>query len=65
MQSQIKSRTTVSESETKIEVRTQTGRWQQPEVVKLKQAFVPSQSCSFFHNVILPGSGVPFSPLND
>jgi hypothetical protein len=42
MQSQIKSRTAMSENETRIEVRTQAGRWQQPEALKLKPAFVPS-----------------------
>ncbi len=55
----------MSENETRIEVRTQAGRWQQPETVKLQPAFVPSQPYSFFYNVILPESGVPFSPLND
>ncbi len=40
-------------------------RWPQPESLASKSALKPSLPRSFFHNVILPESDVPFSPLND
>jgi hypothetical protein len=37
----------------------------QAEALALAPVIEPGPSRSFFHNVTLPQSGVPFSPLND
>jgi hypothetical protein len=65
MQTQINPKNTVSGNETKIEVRTEAGRWQQPQAVGLKPALLPGLPPQVFNSMILPGRGVPFSPLND
>ena len=62
---QTQTKTNARRNGARLEVKTETGRWQQPEAIELKSASATGQTFSFFQNLILPERGVPFSPLND
>lgn len=56
---------THSESHLALEIPAKIIRRPKAEALELAPVIKPGSSRSFFHNVILPKSGVPFSPLND
>jgi hypothetical protein len=65
MHAQNQSRPARSENQSAIESPTPIIGMPLTESVELMPTLRPSQPLSLFHNVILPESGVPFSPLND
>ena len=52
-------------TEFRLAVRTETSRWQLPEVVQLKFVAAFGGSFSFLPKLNALESGIPYSPLND